>query len=505
MPSMISKKSSGISSGYSVGLCLLASIGLAGLLGGCEKPAASTPAEQFATPPPDRPNVILIMTDDQALRALSTENNPHIRTPHLEKMAKEGAYFSRAYVPLPQCAPSRASMITGRYPHEHGVVSNIERIPDPGAARLPALMKTAGYRCAMIGKWHLGHLFQPEPGFDDGWVVYDGRNRPRETKYTNPTIFSNGKTVAYERFLGDVFTDYALDFIKAHRAEPFFLWLAFHEPHIPLTEHPDFKYDPASIPFPESMRDDLAGKPAAQRDGDPHKLFKQLEPGRLKSLLAQYYSMVSCADANVGRVVEALKTLGIEKRTLVLFISDNGWLLGEHQMYTKGATLYEELVRMPVIAWMPGSIPAGRRSESLVSSIDFFPTILGRAGIEPPPDLRGIDLWPLMSGAGTPPREREEIFLEYRGGEVDRPNFFAPMIGLVGKRWKYTRYLLNDEEELYDLAADPYEMRNLATDANVQATLMECREKVERFKATISKPYWTKPIASMPADLRGGD
>lgn len=505
MAGMNFKHSPAPSLGTRAAFWVRATIGLAGLFCGCERPRAAPAAGPVEAQPPDRPNVILIMTDDQALRAISTENNPHIRTPHLEMLAKEGAYFSRAYVPLPQCAPSRASMITGRYPHEHGVVSNIERVPDAGAARLPALLQKSGYRCAMIGKWHLGHLFQPEPGFDDGWVVYDGRNRPRETKYTNPTVFSNGKTVAYERFLGDVFTDYALDFIKSHRAEPFFLWLAFHEPHIPLTEHPDHKYDPASIPFPESMRDDLAGKPAAQRDGDPHKLFQQLEPGRLKSLLAQYYSMVSCADANVGRVVETLKSLGIEKRTLVLFISDNGWLLGEHQMYTKGATLYEELIRMPVIAWMPGSIPAGRRSDSLISSIDFFPTILGRARIAPPPDLAGIDLWPHMTGVGHAAREREEIFLEYRGGEVDRPNFFAPMIGLVNKRWKYTHYFLNGDEELYDLTADPYEMRNLAADATAQAALTECREKVDRFKNTIAKPYWTNPIASMPADLRGGD
>lgn len=487
-----------------IALFLLATFGLLGPLGGCEKPSSAPSTKPGTAVPSERTNVILIMTDDQALRAISTENNPHIRTPNLEKLAREGAYFSRAYVPLPQCAPSRASMITGRYPHEHGVVSNIERIPDPRATRLPALLKKSGYRCAMIGKWHLGKLFEPGPGFDDGWVVYDGRNRPRETKYTNPTIYSNGKTVAYERFLGDVFTDYAIEFIKDNRQQPFFLWLAFHEPHAPLTEHPDHKYDPAAIPFPESMKDDLTGKPAAQRDGDPHKLFMQLEPGRLKAMLAKYYSMVSCADANVGRVVETLQSLGIENRTLLLFISDNGWLLGEHQMYTKGATLYEELVRMPVIAWMPGSIPPGRRSDSLISSIDFFPTVLGRAGIATPPDLHGIDLWPLMTGNGKLARESQEIFLEYRGGEVDRPSFFMPMIGMVEKRWKYTRYLQGDEEELYDLDADPYEMNNLVAEPAVAAALRECRAKVERFKAGIEKPYWTQPIASMPAD-RGGD
>ncbi|MBI5865912.1 MAG: sulfatase-like hydrolase/transferase [Planctomycetes bacterium] len=470
---------------------------------GCNPPASPIAPASTQRADAERPNIIFILTDDQACRAISTEGNKVVQTPNLQRLADEGTYFSRAYVPLPQCAPSRGAMMTGRYPHERGPISNVDGGLKPDSLTLGSLLKQAGYRCGMIGKWHLG---DPRGGshfgFDDFWAYAELKATPRDEKYTRPVFVANGVEQRHERWLGDVATDYALEFISQDDSRPFFLWLGFHEPHVPITPHPKFPVDPASVQLPTSINDSLESKPAAQRNGDPHKLFLQTPPETLRKQIAAYYSMIASVDANVGRIVERLRQRGVAERTLVVFISDNGWMLGEHQMWTKGGMLYEELVRMPVIFWQPGTVPAGRKVDSLVTSMDFFPTFakLGKASnVEP---LSGIDIWPLVTGTGTAV-QRDEIYLEYRGGEQDRPDYFEPMLGVVTAGHKYTRYLASGEEELYDLANDPYEMKNLAASADAADVLKNMRGRLGRFQSGIKNRYWEKP-ASGPASRPAG-
>jgi uncharacterized sulfatase len=207
-------------------------------------------------------------------------------------------------------------------------------------------------------------------------------------------------------------------------------------------------------------------------------------------MIAVYYSMIAALDANVGRLLDHLEARGLASRTLVVFLSDNGWLSGEHRLVTKGAAFYEELVRTPFVLRWPGAVPAGAVLPALVSSLDLLPTLVRLAGAAPPEGLAGQDLWPLLDGAGAPGRA---LFLEYL--EKVAPVEVEPMLGLVTERFKYARYLRGGDEELYDLAADPDEMRNLARSPDHAGTLAEQRARVDAFRASIAKPFWELPQA----------
>ncbi|RMF83517.1 MAG: DUF4976 domain-containing protein, partial [Planctomycetota bacterium] len=260
-----------------------------------------------------------------------------------------------------------------------------------------------------------------------------------------------------------------------------------HAPHTPMAPHPEHPYDPADVPLAASTADDLSSKPRPQRTGTPHQAYLALGEAGLRKYQATYYSMISGIDANVGRLIEHLRSTGRDRDTLVIFVSDNGWMLGEHQMYGKGAALYEELVRMPLVLWRPGVVPAGRISDALVSTLDLFPTVAGRAGASVPDDVSGLDLWPLVDGSRT--SLRDELFLEYK--EKGSTGRATPILGVVTRRYKYARYPATGEEEMYDLASDPLEVRNLAVDSGgPPAEINDLRARVDRFAATIARPFW---------------
>jgi N-acetylglucosamine-6-sulfatase len=425
------------------------------------------------------PNIIVVLTDDQAPGSLGVAGNPNIRTPHLDALAAGGVYFTRAYVPVPQCAPSRAAMLTGQYPHVAGVMTNTDaRLP--GTARtLPRVLKEHGYATGLIGKWHLGVDERAQGGFEDMWVTF-----PVKESHTDPELWVDGERRRHEGFLTDILTDYAIRFVDRHGSQPFLLWLAYRAPHPPFPQGGDerFAYDAAALPLPASIDDDLSGKPAAQRDSACHAWFAKAgrdDGAGVRRRLAKYYALVSAIDYNVGRLVEHLRGKGIADRTVLFYLSDNGALFGEHQMVTKGPALYEELVRTPMIVWAPGRLPGGRRVDSLVSALDIFPTACGLTGSSPPPDLAGTDIWPLATGTATGPR-RETLFLQYQ--EKTRTGERVPIRGLVTDRYKYAVYLDSGEEELYDLQNDPGEMTNLAAGAGHRDVATGLRERLDQWR-----------------------
>jgi arylsulfatase A-like enzyme len=455
---------------------------------GCSRAPTQT-GEPKAQPERRAANILFILTDDQAPHTVGFEGNQVIRTPNLDRMASEGMVFSRAYVPIPQCAPSRAALLTGLYPHVHGPMHNDDPKLAPGVATIADVLGERGYRRGLVGKWHLDRPLEKQAGFDDFWVAYDKSATPRDDKYTHPTIVVNGKSSRVERYLTDVFTDYAIEFIDQPDERPFFLWLAYHAPHTPITAHPDYRYRPADMPLPANMVDDLSTKPTDQRRGGAHHLFQSgyQDRKRLQADLADYYSMISAIDANVGRLLAHLRETGLDENTLVVYFSDNGWMIGEHQMVSKGGAFYEELVRMPLVFWQPGTVPAGRKTDALVSSVDFFPTFCARAGADVPSDRSGRDIWPLVTGAAG--GIRDSVFLEYQQKSAAE---FTPMIGVVTAQYKYARYLATAEEELYDLRADPTELTNLAGAPDHSQTLASMRERSDEFRRTIRKPFWVK-------------
>jgi N-acetylglucosamine-6-sulfatase len=438
--------------------------------GRTEEAVSSRPAPDHA-----RPNIVFILADDLAPGTLGFEGNAVIRTPRLDRLAREGVYFSRAYVPIPQCAPSRAAILTGLYPHQNGVVSNVETQLKPGLVTFGEVFKRAGYACGLIGKWHLGHEDRPQRGFVDRWVSF-----PLPGNYYDPELYVDGESVRGDGYMTNILTDYAIEFIDQHAEAPFLLWLAYKAPHWPTLGPPDtrFRYDPDAIQLPEkSMADDLSTKPAAQRDGDPHRWFQERGVDWLRERIALYYAMISSMDENVGRLVDHLRSLGLDRRTLVIFMSDNGVLMGEHRMINKGPLLYEPLVRTPLIMWWPGRIQARTRVQSLVSSLDIFPMMCASAGIAVPEGLAGRSLWPLIEHRDS--SLRDGLFFEFtQKKSAEEP---VALRGLVTERYKYVRYLERGEE-LYDLNQDPHECINLIGDASRGELADALRAKLEQWR-----------------------
>lgn len=462
---------------------------LSAALGACDRAAPTTkPADGRASRPP---NIIVIISDDQAARTLGVDGNAHIRTPCIDRLAAEGAFFARAYVPLPQCAPSRAAMLTGRYPHRLGVLTNVEGGIPADAPTIAQVLKPQGYRCGLIGKWHLGDESRQQGGFEDAWIVREQDPSRAQEKYTDPVLLVNGERRQEKGYLTDILTQYAIDFVRAPDERPYFLWLAHFSPHEPLSPPPDSKhaYSPADVPLPASVSDDLSGKPAQQQRSACHKEFERVGLPEVRWRCAQYYSMISALDENVGRLLDALRADGRKRDTIVFYLSDNGWLNGEHQLHDKGPFFYDELLRTPLIAWAPGRIAAGQRIGALVSSIDLLPTIAGLAGAAAPAGADGVDFWPLATGSRK--SVRDELYLVY--AEKLTSQEFEPMLGIVTSRFKYSRYMSDGAEELYELDADPFEVRNLVTAGGAADALGDIRARVDRFAAGFQDPFWLHP------------
>jgi uncharacterized sulfatase len=325
------------------------------------------------------PNFIVILADDLGYGDLACYGHPTFQTPNLDRMAREGVRFTDFYTPMPFCAPTRSSLLTGRYPFRTGVTSN--PAPDAGIndVGLPATeitiaqaLKPLGYASLCIGKWHLGHTPEFLPtrrGFDEYYgILYSNDMRPVQ-------IVHNERVVEYpviQAHLTRKYTDKALEFIRNHRNRPFFLYLAHAMPHKPLAASEEF-YTPET-------------------------------PGDL------YADVIRELDHSVGRVLAALRELGLEENTLVVFTSDNGPWFGGSTGGLRGmkATTWDGGIRVPFIARWPGRIPAGRTVREIAGIIDIFPTLLKLAGAPLPGDrvIDGKDIFPLMTGAAsTSPHE----------------------------------------------------------------------------------------------------
>lgn len=424
--------------------------------------------------PAARPNILLVLVDDLVSAALGFEGGRDARTPNLDRLAREGVRFTRAYVPLPQCTPSRAALLLGLYPHETGALTNHSSWRREHTT-LAQVLRAAGYRCGIVGKWHLGEPDEPTAGFEDSWCVID----TKKLSYFDPVLWVEGRPEPRQGYVPTLLTDEAMRFIDRESDAPFFLWLAYTSPHEPLTPPPDpaLARRPQDVELPSSIDDDLGTKPLAQRQSEAHAQFRARTPQELRYLFGLYQSMVDALDREIGRLLEHLEQRGLARDTLVVFLSDNGTLRGEHQMLNKGPAFYEELVRTPLVLRWPGQLPAGGEVAGLVSSMDLFPTLARLAGAEVPSGLEGQDVWPLA--LGREPRVRDELFFEYLQRQPDEAP--TPMLGLVTEHHKYVEYFEGDRE-LYDLGADPHELRNLAADPAAGAVLAGLRQRLELFR-----------------------
>lgn len=413
------------------------------------------PAALFAAPapaaPPQQPNVVVILTDDQGYGDLGSNNNPAIKTPRLDALAKESARFRWFYV-SPVCSPTRASLFTGRYNYRTGVVDTFRgrSIMRPDEVTIPEILGPAGFRTGLFGKWHLGDNAPCRPidqGFAESYVVKgggvgQGSDPPGGGPGNfNPTIQHNGKSTPTRGYTTDLFTDAAIRFVEAEPARPFFMTLAYNVPHVPL-----------DVPGPDGTNlkpDDVTG--------------------RINAMVAEL-------DRNVGRLLDRLDQLGVGDRTMVWFLSDNG---PDQPRFNGGlrdrkGTVYEGGIRVPCFVRWRGVIPPGRVVEPTAAHIDIAPTILAACGASRPDTVRfdGRDLLPLLRGVDVAWEPRTLYFQWHRG---DAPERFRN-IAARGPRYKLVQPFgasgaanvdppplpVPPRFELYDIVNDPGESRDLA-------------------------------------------
>ena len=422
-------------------------------------------------------NVIFILSDDHRYDFMGFLGKPKfLETPNMDRMSREGAYIENAFVTTALCSPSRASILTGQYSHKHGVVDN--NIPaSKGMIFFPQYLQKIGYETAFIGKWHMGHKSdEPRPGFDK-WVSFLGQG-----EYYNPTLNIDGKRAKTEGYVTDLLTDYAVEWLKQDRNKPFFLYLshkAVHAMFKPAKRHLG-KYENVKLEYPKSMantEENYKDKPAwvrEQRDswhGVDYMYHGQMD---FDTFYRRYCETLLGVDESIGRVLDCLKEIGQADSTLVFYMGDNGFCFGEHGLIDK-RHMYEESMRVPMLAYCPEIIKPGTVVKKLVQNIDIAPTILEAAGLKTPDYMDGRSMLPLLKGKEIP--WRDAVFYEYYW-ERNFPQ--TPTVhGIRTERYKYMHYHgIWDIDELYDLQNDPEEMHNLIKKPEYQKLIKQLKKRV---------------------------
>ncbi|NND69782.1 MAG: sulfatase-like hydrolase/transferase, partial [Halioglobus sp.] len=371
------------------------------MLGACQEEPARPALAQG-----ERPNVVLLLVDDLRWDETSYGGNL-VATPNIDWLAGKGVRFQNAYVTSSLCSPSRASFLTGVYPHTHGVYSNSTGLDFERTPTIAQLLQEAGYNTGLVGKWHMGGNSEPRPGFDH-WLALPGQG-----EYEDPVFNINGKEEIIAGYNTDLLTDAAIDFIDRGAERPFYLHLGYkavHAPFLPAPRHRDALVDEdfSSIVRPTTQRDRLAARRL-----------------RAQSLLS--------IDDSVGRIVQHLRERDLLANTVLVFTSDNGFLFGEHGHSDK-RLFYEESIRIPWLVYRPGLPAAGQVIEEPVLNIDFLPSMLALAGIDVPHHVQGRSFAPLLQG--KPVADWRDYWVYEYFAELAFPHI-ATHLAVVGPDYKY--------------------------------------------------------------------
>ncbi len=430
----------------------------------------------------ERPNFLVVVVDDLRWDDVGAYGNPFVKTPNIDRIAREGARFRNAFATTPLCSPSRANILTGLYARRNGILDNTNRSAKSHELRtFPRLLDAAGYETAFLGKWHMGNDETRRPGFDY-WVSMKGQGEA-----IDPNLHENGTTRKVEGYVTDLLTDRAVEFLSRERKNPFVLFLAHKALHPNIIQHDDGSstpigeggfipaerhrelYSDAEIPRRPSYGVPPKGKPALERtlDGLPPLGPETVLPdGAIRDRLR----MLMAVDEGLGRMLEVLEGKGELENTVVVVMSDHGFFYGEHGLSEERRLAYEESLRIPLLVRYPPRIEAGAVIDPMVLTLDLAPTLLELGAAAPEP-LDGRSLVPLFRGETE--GWRDAFFVEYYSDIV------FPRIVNMGyeavrtERYKLIHYLeLEGMDELYDLETDPYEMTNLI-DVEEQASVRE--------------------------------
>jgi N-acetylglucosamine-6-sulfatase len=421
---------------------------------------------KLAHKPKARPrNILVILTDDHRYDAMGFMKTQSFgETPSLDRLAREGVHFRNAFVTTALCSPSRASILTGLYAHQHRVVDNNHPV-DPNLVFFPEYLREAGYQTAFIGKWHMGDAGdEPQPGFDR-WISFKGQGSylPEENG-----LNIDGQHVPQKGYITDELTDYALDWIKQRpKDKPWLCYLshkAVHAEFIPAERHAG-KYENETFRYPDTMAAEgpaARGRPRWVQDqrnswhGVDYAYHSKLD---VATYYKRYMETLLAVDEGIARIMAELEERGELDDTLILYLGDNGFMFGEHGLIDK-RTAYEESMRIPMLARCPALFggTGGRAVEQVVANIDIAPTLLAAAGLEAPAYMEGKDMLPLARGETVP--WRTELLYEYYW-ERNFPQ--TPTVhALREDRYKYVHFHgVWDIDELYDIQSDPHETNNL--------------------------------------------
>jgi len=432
---------------------------------------------------PGRPNIIFLLTDDQRWDAAGCMGNPVIRTPNMDKLAREGVLFENAYVTTPICCSSRASILTGQYTRRHGINDFFTDFTREALDETyPMLLRKAGYRTGFVGKYGVGNTDKAMPvnkfdvwyGFP-GWGKYEQKDERGRYKHLT-------------RIMGEQ----CLEFLRGCPPDrPFCLSVSFKAPHVQDEDPRQFIPDPAydalyrdvTIPPPVTAAPEyFEALPEFLRKSEARVRWKKrfATPEMYQRSVKNYYRLVTGVDTVLGLIREELKRLSLDGNTVIIFTSDNGFYLGEHGLAGKWFG-HEESIRVPLFIYDP-RLPGdrrGRRLDGIALNIDIAPTILSLAGVPVPPGMQGRDLAPLVHG--TADDWRTDFLFEHH---FDKHPLIPKSEGVVTERFKYIVYFEQDPqyEELYDIENDPHEKNNLAGDPRYGDVLERLRRRLAELR-----------------------
>lgn len=482
-------------------------------------------ADTHMTHESNRPNIVLIMTDQQRFDSISALGHDHVDTPHLDRLVEEGTAFTNTYVASPSCAPSRASLFTGLYPHSSGVLRN----DDKWSHSWVETLADHGYRCTSVGKMHT-YPYEASVGFHERHVVENkdrahpslpyfldqwdkaiwvrGEQKPSRVTYRELPDYTQ-RLGAFEWGLpDDLHADHFVGNLARHwldtypaQDDPFFLQIGFpgpHPPYDPTTSHLD-AYRDRTMPEPKRTQEDLDSQPTplkalrAHHQANDHDAIVHLEDPSYDQLQRQrqhYFANVSLIDEQVGGILEALDERGVLDNTVVVFTSDHGDALNDHG-HSQKWTMYEPSVHVPAIIWGPG-VRSGQQLSGLVSLMDFAPTLLEMAGLEAPDWMEASSLTPAVEG--QPWEGREYVFSEHAQDLILTDTVLMTMVR--DARYKLVDFLDYDEGQLFDLTEDPDEETNLWEDSTHAATRARLEKAIATWRASSSlrTATWGKEV-----------
>lgn len=437
-----------------------------------------------------RPNIIFIITDDQQTGLLGVEGNTTANTPHIDRIGEEGVVFKNAFVVTPLCSPSRASFLTGNYAHKHNVINNDKLGLDVISHTLltwPRQLRKSGYVTAFIGKWHMGLDDSRRPGYDR-WFSFKGQG-----DYIDGVVNDEDTRIQTTGYMTDIINEKALTFLKNHNQNlPFAMIIAHkavHWPLLPAKRHgslyPDFKFDSIAV-----HENDITGKPHLRSTVDRKKFYEYQnvlpEPpesrrgrGRERdAIVGDQHRSLKSVDDGVGELFKTLEKKDLLENTVIIYVSDNGMLMGEHGEFNIKRWAYDPVIRIPMLMRYPPLIKPKSTREQMVLNIDIAPTLLKLANVAPLEPMDGESLVPILKEPKTEGRKAflAEYFLEKVAPRV------RPWKAVRTKKWKYIEYSEDGmAAELYNLETDPSETFNLINESSLKVQVDKLKQLMRGF------------------------